>query len=145
MKRPWPLSANSIAMMTCGQGWVLCVPERLVAQASELCMEWSFADIAAQGDALQEEWFARGAKHEERPTLRNAAKYGPLTRLAESLDVRSWSHYFHWYFDPSPSAEIPVDEHVRLIQEDDPPIWEQWLAWGGGETLGAVLEARRRL
>ena len=83
-------------MTTLGHGWVLCVPERLVAQARELCTGWSFADIAAQGDALQEEWFARGAKHEERPTLRNSAEFGPLTRLAESLDVSSWSHYFFY-------------------------------------------------
>lgn len=129
VKRPYPLRPDSISLVTYGKGWVLLVPSELLEQAKVLCLEMSFSDISEESDRLQEEWFARGAKDEERPTLRDAATYGPLARLAESLDVRDWSHYFHWYCDASSWNDKPIDKHGRLIREDDPQIWEQWLKW----------------
>ena len=118
VRRPWPLAPDSIAMMTYGQGWVLCVPEQLVEEAKARCLDRSFADIAHGGDGQQELWFARGAKDEERPMVRNAATYGPLTQLAESLDVSAWSHYFHWYCDAALWSGSPPSGHVRLIQKE---------------------------
>jgi RimJ/RimL family protein N-acetyltransferase len=118
-------------MVKYGQGWVLCVPDQLVGEAKSLCSERSFADITCEGDAQQELWFARGLKDEERATLRNVATYGPLTRLAESLNVSAWSHYLHWYCDSASWSGSSVTGHVCLIQADDPHIWEQWLNWPG--------------
>ena len=145
VKRPYPLRPDSISLVTYGKGWVLSVPSELLEQAKALCLEMSFSDISEEGDRLQEEWFQRGAKDEERATLRDTATYRPLGRLAESLKVRGWSHYVHWYCDPSSWDDKPIDKHVRLIREDDPEIWEQWLKWpgpiGGPGTQSEISEA----
>ena len=111
-------------MVTHGRGWVLCLPGRLVEKARALCSEKTFEDIAREGDGQQELWFARGARDDERATVRNVATYGPLTKLAESLDVSAWSHYLHWYCDSASWSGRPPSGHVRLIRADDPPIWE---------------------
>jgi len=148
------LAADSIAMVTYGQGWVLCVPEQLVEEAKALCLDRSFANIAREGDGQQELWFARGAEDKERPTVRNVATYSPLTELGESLDVSAWSHYFHWYCDSASWSGSPTSEHVHLIRADDPQVWEQWLKWPGPswglsskesdsyEAFGYVLDGR---
>jgi len=141
-------------MVTYGRGWVLCLPEPLVEEAGAVCSDKTFEDVAREGDRQQELWFARGAKEEERPTLRNTATYGPLSGLAESLDVPAWSHYFHWYCDPASWSGSPAGGQVRLVRADDPEIWEQWLNWPGPswglsskesasyEAFGYVLDGR---
>jgi RimJ/RimL family protein N-acetyltransferase len=57
-----------------------------------------------------------------------------LARLAESLPVRGWSHYLHWYCDCAKWAGGSPDAHVVHIGQDNPRIWEQWQRWPG--TVG---------
>ena len=45
--------------------------------------------------------------------------------------MRGWSHYPHWYCDPSWPGPGPIDRHVSPIAQEDPQLWEQWLAWPG--------------
>ena len=153
VSRPWPLGPNSITMMTCGRGWVLCVPEQFLGQAEALCLDRGFEEIAREGDGQQESWFAQGARDEERATVRNVATYGPLTQLAASLNVSAWSHYFHWYCDSESWSQAPTSGNARLIQPSDPHLWEEWLKWpvfwgagskesGSYEAYGYVLDGR---
>ena len=137
IKRPYPLRPDSISLVTYGKGWVLSVPSQLVQQAKELSLGKSFSDIAEEGDRLLAEWFANLGKPPEtvRPDEEGSTQrlrvYTPLARLAKPLRIRGWSHYFHWYCDPSSWNEKPLDKHVHPIREDDPQLWEQWLTWHG--------------
>jgi len=148
------LAPDSVAMMTYGQGWVLSVPEALVEKAEASCNRKSFAEIAREGDGQQELWFVRGARDEERATVRNVANYEPLSTVAESLKVSVWSHYFHWYCDAASWSGRPTGAYVRLIQKEDQDVWGQWLRWPGPswglsskssdtyEAFGYVLDGR---
>ena len=130
VRRPYPLTADSVSLVTLGRGWVLSVPSELTGRAKALCLGLSFSDVVQEGDHLLEEWFAKLATDEEteRPDVR---VYGPLARLADSLEVRGWSHYFHWYCDASSCNDSPIEAHVQPISEDDQDVWKQWLKWPG--------------
>jgi RimJ/RimL family protein N-acetyltransferase len=155
VRRPYPLRPDSIALMTCGDGWVLSVPPRLLRLAAALCAQMPFSAFAAEGDGQAEQWYARGAKDEERQALRGAECYATLAHLGEGLPIRCWSHYLHWYCDPASWDDRPIDEHVRPLKEDDRQLWEQWLRWPGplcraelgeknevSDAFGCVLDGR---
>lgn len=146
IKRPYPLRPDSISLVTYGKGWVLSVPSELTGKAEELCSGLSFSDMVREGDYVSEEWFKRLATDEEieRP---DAQIYDPLAQVTESLPVRGWSHYFHWYCHPSSWSDKPIDRNVHPIREDDPEIWEQWLEWPGPKhfefsAFGYVLDGQ---
>jgi len=131
VKQPWPLRADSVCMWSGGKGWVLSVPGHLTGRARELCRSRSFTELCAEGDGQYQEWFDRGMPEEQRNTVRGPSAYVTFARLAEGLPVRTWSHYLHWYYEPSSPPERPVDEHVRRVQADDGEVWQQWQAWPG--------------
>jgi len=130
VKRPYPMKPNSISMLAYGRGWILSVPETLVGKARELYSELAFADIARSGDSVMQDWFDRlGTPGEaKRPS---ASAYLPLAQIAESLPVRGWSHYYHWYCDPSSWDGAAADPQVFLIDRSDAGLWEQWQEWPG--------------
>lgn len=130
VRRPYPLRPDAISLLTCGNGWVLSVPSQLTEKAQALCLGLSFSDVVQESDPALEAWFARLETDEEaeRP---HAQVYAPLTRLAESLRVRGWSHYVHWYCDAPSWSDDPIDSHVRPISREDQKVWKQWLKWPG--------------
>ncbi|KKK93707.1 hypothetical protein LCGC14_2690200, partial [marine sediment metagenome] len=115
VQRPWPLREDSIALLAREEGWVLSVPAALQQRAIDLCIGKPFADIAAEGDSQAEQWFARGARDDEKQQMRGAGAYPTLARLAEGLPVRCWSHYFHWYCDSATWRGGELDAHVREL------------------------------
>ncbi|TES93533.1 MAG: GNAT family N-acetyltransferase [Candidatus Cloacimonadota bacterium] len=130
INRPYPLKFNSICMITFGTGWVLSVPSNLIETANALCIGLSFSDIAKEGDILLNEWYLKlGTADEiERP---KAMAYSTLVKLAQSLNIRGWSHYYHWYCDPSNWNSQRLNKCVSVTQENDLRRWEQWLSWPG--------------
>jgi len=110
--------------------------------------------MVVEGDCSSEEWFASlGAARETERLGRQV--YRTLNLVADSLPVRGWSHYFHWYCDASSWNEKPVDKNVHPISENDPNVWAQWLSWPGpccqqrfeselevSDAFGYLLEGR---
>jgi len=159
MKRPYPLKPESISLVTYGQGWILSVPPPLLEQAKALCLRMSFSDIAEEGDQLEEELYRRrisgDENDEQESTEQKAVAYELLQHLVEPLQIRGWSHYFHWYCDSSLWNDEPISKNVHPIREDDPQLWEQWLKWPGpvggpgahkhfefSDTFGYVLDSQ---
>jgi RimJ/RimL family protein N-acetyltransferase len=131
---PWPLREGPIAVFTLGKGWVMSVPENLTGFARSLCIERSFDELLEDGDRLSQEWFDRGADHSQD---RGDKGYRIMNCLAESFNLRGWSHYLMWYCDPK--NPVPkLDDHVLKITPDLPHVWEQWQRWPG-PMVGPVV------
>ncbi len=127
---PWPLRRGSICLFTVGCGWLMSVPDAMCDAARSLCLVSSFEALVCEGDRLQQAWFDGGETNEARSRNRGDEGYGVMNRLAESLDLRGWSHYIHWYCDASSWRPKP-DAHVHAIAEDRPDLQTQWQDWPG--------------
>lgn len=117
----------------------MSLPEDALASAGSLCAGQSFGDLVAEGDRLQQQWYDHMQRTGQRAGDRGDQGYRVMNRVAESLDVRGWSHYILWYCDPG-GWTAEADEHVRAITEDDRQLWRQWQSWPGPMVGPGVKE-----
>ena len=127
---PGPLRRGPIGVFTTGRGWVMSLPANLREAADALCMGIGFEGLVADGDRLQQDWFDRMERTGKRGSNRGDRGYAVMNHVAESVQVRGWSHYILSYCDPAAWAP-QLDEHVRPITEDQPDLWKQWQSWPG--------------
>jgi len=125
---PWPLRHGPISVFTMGKGWVMSLPEHLLEVAHSLCIDYSFQELVAGGDRLQQAWYDQMQTTGRRGPSRGDHGYRVMNRVAESLQLRGWSHYILSYCNPT-SWAAKRDEHVRRIAEDDLELWRQWQSW----------------
>jgi len=108
----------------------MSVPENLLDLARSLCVRVAFGELVSAGDRLQQAWFDQMQATGKRSASRGDQGYRIMNRVAESLQLRGWSHYILSYCDPASWAP-QLDAHVRPMTEDQPDLWKQWQSWPG--------------